>query len=128
MIGDKKGAARLALLTDICGHLNDLNLKLQGKDLLITDMFSHVKSFEVKLGLWQSQLLHGQTTHFPCLSSFLDEDIDRDECVAVIDCLRGEFTTRFSTLRALNEDFKVFTSPFECLVDCSSNGFGGVAM
>ena len=64
---DSKWIARLALLTDICCHLNDLNLKLQGKDLLITDMFSHVAAFEVKLRLWQSQLSRGQTTHCPCL-------------------------------------------------------------
>ena len=69
-------SGRLALLTDICSHLNDLNLKLQGKDVLVTDMFSHVAAFEVKLRLWQSQLSHGQTTHFRCLSSCPTDDVD----------------------------------------------------
>ncbi|KAG0693219.1 General transcription factor II-I repeat domain-containing protein 2 [Chionoecetes opilio] len=38
--------ARLALLTDITTHLNDLNVKLQGKNILVTDMYSHITAFE----------------------------------------------------------------------------------
>ena len=41
--------AGLALLTDITTHLNNLNVKLQGKNILITDMYSHITAFEVKL-------------------------------------------------------------------------------
>ena len=41
--------ARLALLTDITTHLNDLNVKLQGKNILVTDMYSHITAFVVKL-------------------------------------------------------------------------------
>ena len=39
--------ARLALLTDITTHQNDLNVKLQGKHILVTDMYSHTTAFEV---------------------------------------------------------------------------------
>ena len=39
--------AGLALFTDITTHLNDLNVKLQGKNILVTDMYSHITTFEV---------------------------------------------------------------------------------
>ena len=35
----------LAFLVDITGHLNDLNIKLQGRDQLITHMFDTLASF-----------------------------------------------------------------------------------
>ena len=43
--------ARLALLTDITTHLNALNLKLQGKYIIVTDMHAYITAFEVKLRL-----------------------------------------------------------------------------
>jgi hypothetical protein len=46
----------LAFLVDITQHLNDLNVRLQGKEQHIGLMMSHVKAFEVKLRLWAAQL------------------------------------------------------------------------
>ncbi|XP_043915898.1 general transcription factor II-I repeat domain-containing protein 2B-like [Protopterus annectens] len=43
--------ADLAFLVDITAHLNDLNLRLQGENLLINYMFQTVMAFEVKLKL-----------------------------------------------------------------------------
>ena len=45
--------ARLALLTNITTHLNGLNMKLQGKDILVTDLYTHITAFKVKLRLWE---------------------------------------------------------------------------
>jgi hypothetical protein len=39
----------LAFLVDLTQYLNYLNIKLQGRDQLITAFYSHVKAFEVKL-------------------------------------------------------------------------------
>ena len=36
----------LAFLTDITSHLNDLNVQLQGKDILMPDMVSRITAFE----------------------------------------------------------------------------------
>ena len=57
----------LAFLADLTSHLNDLNVRLQGKDLLIPDMISSISAFEVKLRLWESQLREGDFTHFQSL-------------------------------------------------------------
>lgn len=42
----------LAFLVDITAHLNELNIRLQGKNQLINDMFQTVMAFEIKLKLW----------------------------------------------------------------------------
>jgi len=41
----------LAFLTDITTLSNELNTKLQGKDKLLSDMYSNIKTFQVKLKL-----------------------------------------------------------------------------
>jgi hypothetical protein len=39
----------LTFLLDVTGHFNSLNIQLQGKDKLITEMFDKIKPFKVKL-------------------------------------------------------------------------------
>jgi hypothetical protein len=114
---DSKWIARLAFLTDVCEHLNKLNIKLQGKNLLITDMFSQITGFETKLRLWASQISRGMTNHFTRLSQSPIDDINFDECTKVIATLSGQFFTRFASLKKLKNDFKIFTSPFDFLVE-----------
>ena len=57
---DPRWLARLSLLTDITTHLNALNMKLRGKDILVTDRYAHITAFDVKLRLWEAQLANGQ--------------------------------------------------------------------
>ncbi|KAG0727511.1 General transcription factor II-I repeat domain-containing protein 2 [Chionoecetes opilio] len=109
--------ARLALLTDITPHLNDLNVKLQGKNFLVTDMYSHITVFEVKLRLWDAQLAAGQFMHFPRIAACAPDDVDLNTCVGVVTSLREEFASRFTGVRPLAPGFKLFTSPFDFPVD-----------
>jgi hypothetical protein len=51
-------------LTDLTQHLNELNIKLQGKDQLVTQLYSVIKAFEAKLKLWEFQLKNNNYTHF----------------------------------------------------------------
>ena len=64
--------ANMAFLVDICGHLNALNLKLQGKDKSLVDLHSAVKSFTLQLSFFKSDI-QAEMLHFPCLKSLLDE-------------------------------------------------------
>src|SRR5258705_6675679 len=66
-LSDKKWVADLALMVDIAEHLSDLNLKLQGRNQLVNVLFSHIKSFEGKLCLWESQLRRNNYSSFPAL-------------------------------------------------------------
>lgn len=103
----------LAFLADITGHLNDLNLKLQGSDKLICDLFEAVRAFEIKLGLFTSQLKKGQLTHFPtCQNAFADEPHDWSRHARTLEALQEEFSRRFSQFRSERAAFKLFADPF----------------
>ncbi|KAG0714166.1 General transcription factor II-I repeat domain-containing protein 2B [Chionoecetes opilio] len=93
--------ARLALLKDITTHLNDINVKLQGKNILVTDMYSHITAFEVKLRLWEAPLAAGQLMHFPRIVACAPDDVDLNTCVGVVTSLREEFASRFTGVRPL---------------------------
>ncbi|XP_050733317.1 general transcription factor II-I repeat domain-containing protein 2-like [Eriocheir sinensis] len=114
---DPRWLTRLALLTDITTHLNALNVKLQGKDILVTDMHVYITAFEVKLRLWEAQLAIGHFVHFPCLAACAFDDVGLDTCVSVVASLRKEFASRFAGVRLLAADFKLFTSPFDFPVE-----------
>ena len=50
---DEVWLCRLGFLTDISSHLDEVNLKQQGHDVLITNMEAHARAFEAKLILWK---------------------------------------------------------------------------
>ncbi|XP_026331068.1 general transcription factor II-I repeat domain-containing protein 2-like, partial [Hyposmocoma kahamanoa] len=65
-LSDPKWICDLAFLVDLTGYLNDLNLKLQKQGQLVNDLYSHLKAFQVKLRLWESQMLSGRINDVSC--------------------------------------------------------------
>ena len=98
-------------------HLNALNVKLQGKEILVADMHAYITAFEVKLRLCEAQLANGQLEHFPRLAACVPDDLEPDTCVGVVDSLGKEFASRFAGVRPLPADLKLFTAPFDIPVD-----------
>ena len=84
--------ADMAFLVDICGHLNALNLKLQGKNKPIA-----VKPFRLQLWLFTSDI-RADLLHFPCLKllRFEREDIDVQRYCDHIKKLIQEFSRRLN--------------------------------
>lgn len=66
VLRDDKWKCELAFLADITAHLNALNLQLQGRDRMITDMYDAVKAFQGKLLLWETQMHECNLLRFPC--------------------------------------------------------------
>lgn len=70
----------LAFLTDMTKYLNDLNLKLQGKNKLISDLMSNVNDFRNKLKLFLSNIDNNDLTYFKhcreVVDGFPDDLID----------------------------------------------------
>src|SRR6218665_1242606 len=62
----------MAFLSDITGHLNTLNLKLQGSHF-ITELYSSVMAFIKKLSLFQSSLARYDLKHFPNLKKMASD-------------------------------------------------------
>lgn len=105
----------LAFLVDITEHLNLLNVKLQGRNQLITDVYGNVKAFEMKLSLWSDQLKQGIVTHFPTLATLLSGEVSHYSCL--LDSLRTEFERRFQDFRSCETDLQLFSNPFQVLIE-----------
>ena len=107
----------LAFLVDITSHLNDLNIKLQGKNQLITEMMGHVRAFELKLQLWKQQIREHKLFHFPTCSIIKNESkINLNGSYQLycsqLEILSKKFSQRFSDFRQNNFSLRIFSNPF----------------
>ena len=104
--------------TDIPHHLNELNVKLQGRNQIITQMYDHVKSFKVKLGLWIKQLHKGNLIHFSTLKSLGKvEPKCLKEYADLWSTLIQQFDIGYAEFEVLQLQFQLFSTPFAVQVD-----------
>ena len=116
---DEKWVCDLAFLSDITSHLRDLNLSLQGKQLLIIHFSDKIKAFILKLSLWERHLSAKNLSFFSKLASVtnIQETSNFEEYVDILRTLRSEFETRFRDLFHLQLEFNIFATPFSLDVD-----------
>ena len=112
---NQKWVYNLAFLVDVTSHLNKLNLQLQGKQQLIHEMWSYIRAFTTKLRLWEGQLESGNYAHFPTLQE--NKPTSSTPFVSVTQHLKTEFLSRFGDIRSLENDIKLFCTPFDVQVD-----------
>lgn len=112
---DPNWMADFGYLTDISMHLNDLNIRLQGKNVMIHNLFDQVEAFERKLCLWESQLLKGDFTHFPTLSQC--EVQNKEKYSEALSILRSDFSKRFEDFKLNKKMMKLFCAPFSVNVE-----------
>uniref|UniRef100_A0A3B3IGK3 HAT C-terminal dimerisation domain-containing protein n=1 Tax=Oryzias latipes TaxID=8090 RepID=A0A3B3IGK3_ORYLA len=91
-------------MVDITDLLNNLNVKLKGKEQIITELFDHIKAFQMKLQLLCRHLSAGNFAHFPSL---------RDVNVN----LNKEFDLRFVDFKKTAGDMELFSQPFSVSPD-----------
>lgn len=60
--------ANLAFGMDTLRHLNNLNLRLQRKDVFVQELYSNVRAFKTKLVLFSSQISSRDFAHFPTVA------------------------------------------------------------
>ncbi|CAM4562464.1 unnamed protein product [Caretta caretta] len=107
-LADSTFICNLAFLTDVSDHLNSLNLKLQGRKQVITQMYDSVKSFKVKTTLWGKQLTAGNLVHFLTLNSLGKiEPKSLKEYADIISNLHKQFVW-FKDFKALEPHFQLF--------------------
>ncbi|KAL4135442.1 hypothetical protein QTP88_007051 [Uroleucon formosanum] len=102
----------LAFLVDITTHLNVLNVQLQGKNKIITNMCDLIQSFTMKLKLWETQLVSNNLVHFPTLKQISTENNDGKKFISHILLLKDEFQCRFVDFQKYKDDFLLFSEPF----------------
>ena len=107
--------ANLAFLVDITAHLNDLNLKLQGRNQLVSDLFSYVAAFERKLNFLKGHIEKSNFKHFPTLQKLQPSDTTIYE--QFMSDLIDQFSSRFEDIRTHQVELKLFATPFDVDVD-----------
>ena len=64
----------LAYLADIFGHLNEINLSIQGPDITIIDAMERLQAFQAKLPLWKRRLETDNFANFPMLEEVITQN------------------------------------------------------
>ncbi|KFM79381.1 General transcription factor II-I repeat domain-containing protein 2, partial [Stegodyphus mimosarum] len=87
-------------VVDLTEHLNNLNLRLQGKNQLINNMFQTITAFERKLQFWHNQIKVNDVTYFNTLAAHKPVScIKYIKYAAFIFGLIQEFENRFQDFR-----------------------------
>ena len=68
---DHTWLAHLAYLTDVFGHLNELNTSLHSTDKTVLQMYDKVSAFMRKTDLWLRRCEKGDVSNFPQLNSWI---------------------------------------------------------
>ncbi|KAM5251205.1 zinc finger BED domain-containing protein 5-like [Hipposideros larvatus] len=85
LFSDKSELQKIAYLVDIFAILNELNLSLQGPNATCLDLSEKIRSFQMKLQLWQKKLDENKIYMLPTLSAFFEEhDIEPDKRITMI--------------------------------------------
>lgn len=105
----------LAFMVDITSHLSDLNIKMQGKNMMISEFITVIQSFLSKLSLWEKQLEKNNAFNFINLSSRTLTDMNI--YAQKINKLKIEFNERFAEFLAKDKDVRIITSPFSIKID-----------
>ncbi|XP_065668179.1 general transcription factor II-I repeat domain-containing protein 2A-like [Hydra vulgaris] len=113
----------LAFLIDMTQMLMELNLKLQGKDQLISKLFENVETFVLKLKLLKQQLSSKVLVHFKALSERNINIIYSERYCTLILKLIDEFDTRFCDFKKVKNELDLFAHPFSIKAETVRNEF-----
>ena len=111
---DPAWQADLTFVVDMTQHLNDLKLKLEGKNQLVFQLANHISTFRTQFQSFQQQAALGNFVHFPTLQSQLQKyrDIDTNIYVGKLDALIQSFNSRFHDFDRYRLLIKLFADPF----------------
>ncbi|XP_026541950.1 general transcription factor II-I repeat domain-containing protein 2B-like [Notechis scutatus] len=92
-LNDTDWLCDLAFTVDILTHMNELNVKLQGKNQFVHEMQANVRDFKTRLVLFSKQMSDKSFAHFPTLATLKDvkkyrkslDDLHEEFCRRVCD-------------------------------------------
>ncbi|GBL92721.1 General transcription factor II-I repeat domain-containing protein 2A [Araneus ventricosus] len=119
MLEDTEWLLDLAFFTDLLCHMNNLNVKMQGKNQFIDNIWAHLKAFKLKLNLFAGQLAKNDLSHFSRLNSI--PSVNEEKLKNYEDGLkklRFEFKRRFQDFSGIKTELDIFTMPFN--VNCEA--------
>ena len=116
-LSDVNWIADLAFAVDVTAFLNELNTKLQGKDLFVHEMYSLVKAFMRKLQLLSSQLQDNTLTHMQTLTEVKPSAGHLGRFSCMLQDLHVEFSRRFADFKRIEDEMHLVSSPIACNAD-----------
>ena len=93
---------KLAYLADVFGHLNKINVCLQGRDVIVSDVQDKLAWLSAQMSVWQAQIKAGSTASFPLLDEYLrmnriELPVGINTCIKDhLEVLCGEFQSYFN--------------------------------
>lgn len=107
---DEKWIVKLLFLADITGHLNELNLRLQGAGQTVLDIFETWTAFVAKLAVFSGDI--ASSTYFRHLRELSSHrSISTAEIAEYMRELEAEFTTRFVDFKRYGPMFSFLIKP-----------------
>ncbi|GBL90748.1 General transcription factor II-I repeat domain-containing protein 2A [Araneus ventricosus] len=113
MLEDTEWLSDFAFFSDLLCHMNNLNVKMQGKNQFIDDIWTHLKAFKLKLNLFAAQLAKNDSSHFSRLNSI--PSVNEEKLKNYEDGLKKlhfEFERRFQDFSAIQTELDIFTMHF----------------
>ena len=111
----------VAFLCDTPSHLNALNLQLQGRGRIITDMYATERAFKTKLCLWETQILQENLSHFPHCQTMKEKVaaavFPTRQFTEKLGILGADFIRRFADFEAQKSRFELLSNPFAADVE-----------
>ena len=105
----------LAFLVDVTSHLNDLNLRLQGKSKLFPSLVNDINAFKMKLKLFVYKLEKEDLCQFPHIKEHPECAADNGNLAKYtekIKLLQESFESRFHDISKEEDSILAFTNPF----------------
>ena len=96
---------------NILTHMNELNAKLQGKELFTHNMYTSVTAFKSKLALFSAQMSNNSFVHFPTLLMMKVAPKYANKYSKSLNDLHHEFCHRFVDFEKLQKSFQIISAP-----------------
>uniref|UniRef100_A0AAV2KR74 HAT C-terminal dimerisation domain-containing protein n=1 Tax=Knipowitschia caucasica TaxID=637954 RepID=A0AAV2KR74_KNICA len=110
-LSDENWLCDFAFAVDIFSHLNELNVKLQGKDQFVHNLYTNVTAFKSKLILFSRQMSNKSFTHFPTLATQKEATRNTKKYCKSLDDLQREFRRRFSDFEKNDKSLQLVSCP-----------------
>ncbi|XP_068103334.1 general transcription factor II-I repeat domain-containing protein 2A-like [Hyperolius riggenbachi] len=118
-LGDPSWLWDLAIICDLTEYLNELNVKLQGKNKLICHVYADISAFKTKLQLFIEQAEQEILVHFPTCAALRQEQsspFPRRKMIQLLKLLNESFEERFEDFHSLKNEICLFENPFSVKV------------
>lgn len=110
LLSNPKIISEIAFITDLTKHINEFNLKLQGKNKTISDLIHCINRFKNRLNLFKIEISKEEFAHFHCCTQ-VKKEFPTENFVYFTKYIE-EITNQFNAFKT----FLVFNLVLLCLI------------